>query len=268
MNLKIKCVTKKIIGIINHNEENRIGLYAAQSAFFIILSSVPFVMLLAVLIKRLTSVDFDKIVSPMLNIFPKSLSGYISDIITEAIERSQSVTVLSIAVISMLWSSSRGMMAIYCGLNNIFGVVRQDRWLRTRIISFCYNLIIVLFIVLGIIVFLIGNLLFGFIFRFKFLWFFIILVAVFSGIYAFLPQRKSKYISQLPGAAASGVGWIGFSYLFSVYIRYFSKFPVLYGSLTALALLMLWVYFCLYMFLIGAQINEIIHSYCKNVKKV
>lgn len=255
----------EFIKLTNHN---RIGLYAAQAAFFTILSAVPFLMLLAVSIKHFTNINIDEIISPILDFFPETVSEYIYGIIAEAVMRSKSVAVVSASVVSILWSSSRGTMAIYSGLNNIFGTVRPYKWLRARIISFCYNVIVVIAVVIAVIVLILVNVIFEIVFRFKFLWFFLILVSSFSAIYAFLPQRKENYISQLPGAVAAALGWIVFSYLFSLYTRYFSKFPMLYGSLTALALLMLWVYFCQYMFLIGAQINEIIHMNYRKVKKL
>ena len=66
----------------------------------------------------------------------------------------------------------------------------------------------------------------------------------------------TKYKTQLVGAAATAVGWLGFSYVFSIYIMHYSRYSFLYGSLAAIVLLMLWVYFCVYMLLIGAELNK------------
>lgn len=264
--MKIKHL--KIAEIWRYIDDECIGLYAAQGAFFTILSAVPFVMLIAVAVKRFVNIDIEEFILPMLDIFPKNLAEYIAEITAEAVGRSESVAMVSAAVVSMLWSSSRGTLAIYSGLNNIFGTIYPYRGIKARIVSFCYNIIVVFAIIASVVVLMTVNKFFGFVFRLKFLWLFLVLVIVFSAIYAFFPQRKSRYIYQLPGAAASAAGWIIFSYLFSLYIKYFSKFPLLYGSLTAVALLMLWVYFAQYMFLLGAKMNKLLCSYFGNVKNI
>ena len=46
-----------------------------------------------------------------------------------------------------------------------------------------------------------------------------------------------------------------FSLGFSLYLDYFDGMSNMYGSLTTLILVMLWMYFCMYIVLIGAEIN-------------
>ena len=44
-------------------------------------------------------------------------------------------------------------------------------------------------------------------------------------------------------------------YLFSVYIDNFSNKSYLYGSLTALVIMMLWIYFCMIFIFLGGELN-------------
>ena len=48
-----------------------------------------------------------------------------------------------------------------------------------------------------------------------------------------------------------------YSYFYSLYIVYFPNASYIYGSLAAVILFMLWVYFCMIIFLVGAEINKI-----------
>ena len=59
-----------------------------------------------------------------------------------------------------------------------------------------------------------------------------------------------------PGAVFTSVAWAVFSYVFSIYLEYASNMSVLYGSLTTLVVVMLWLYFCMYLLFIGAEINQ------------
>ncbi len=254
--------------------KDNVGLYAAQSAFFTVLSAVPFLMLVILCLKYFVDVNVASITMPIRNAFPEPVSEYISKIISEVFYRSESLALLSATVITAMWSSSRGTMAIYSGLNCIFGYVGIRNWLFSRIASFFYNLLLLVVIVATIVILIFGNtlvtlidkefvlahyLLLG-VFKLKFPIFFVLFTLGFAALYTFLPQRKTKYRSQLIGAAATALGWIAFSYIFSLYIMHYSRYSFLYGSLTAIILLMLWIYFCIYMLLIGAEINKHIES--------
>jgi membrane protein len=75
-------------------------------------------------------------------------------------------------------------------------------------------------------------------------------------IYKFVPGHKQKIINQIPGAVIATLGWFIISTIFSVYLNAFKGFSVMYGSLTTIALAMMWIYFCMYIILIGALINN------------
>ena len=62
--------------------------------------------------------------------------------------------------------------------------------------------------------------------------------------------------SQIPGAMVSSVAWSLFSLAFSIYIDLTPGTVNMYGSLTTLVLIMLWLYFCMWILLIGAEINS------------
>ena len=73
--------------------------------------------------------------------------------------------------------------------------------------------------------------------------------------YKVLPNRKATFKSQVPGAFITAVAWSAFSYFFSLYFEIFPGFSNTYGNLTALILVMLWMYVCMNLMLYGAEIN-------------
>ena len=82
------------------------------------------------------------------------------------------------------------------------------------------------------------------------------LTLVFMLLYKFVPNRKAKLLSQAPGAVFSSVCWYLFSIGFSLYVTYTPGLSNMYGSLTTIILAMLWLYFCMYIILLGAEINS------------
>ena len=83
-------------------------------------------------------------------------------------------------------------------------------------------------------------------------------------MYKYVPNHKVQFKTQIPGALFSAFGWYLLSYFFSMYLRIFTNFSVVYGNLTSLILLMIWVYWCMYTILVGAEINAWMDKKNKN----
>ena len=89
---------------------------------------------------------------------------------------------------------------------------------------------------------------------------FVVLVFVFLFLYKVLPNRKASLKSQLPGAVLTAIAWSVFSFGFSIYFTFFPNFTNMYGSLTTIILIMLWMYICMNIVLFGAEINAYYES--------
>ena len=101
----------------------------------------------------------------------------------------------------------------------------------------------------------------------RIIWQCLSLFLIFWLMYKYVPNHKVKFKSQIPGAAFSAIGWYILSYVFSIYLKVFKNFSVIYGSLTSIILLMIWVYWCMYTVLIGAEINSWMEKNKKPAKK-
>jgi hypothetical protein len=84
----------------------------------------------------------------------------------------------------------------------------------------------------------------------------LLLTLLFAAMYALLPGRRNSFRKSLPGAALASSLWLTFSWLFSLYVEYFTRYTNIYGSIYALALGMLWLYFCISIFFYGAAWNQ------------
>ena len=80
--------------------------------------------------------------------------------------------------------------------------------------------------------------------------------AVFCCIFAFLPCRRSRLRDVFPGAVFSALGWLIFTQLYSVYVEYFAGLSIVYGSVYAVALSLLWLYFCISIVFYGGALNQ------------
>ena len=80
--------------------------------------------------------------------------------------------------------------------------------------------------------------------------------ALFTAMYAVLPNRRNGLKESLPGAVLTAFGWLTFSDLFSLYVEYFRNYANIFGSVYGVALAMLWLYCCTCIIFYGAALNR------------
>lgn len=89
-------------------------------------------------------------------------------------------------------------------------------------------------------------------------------------VYKYLPNRratqKTTLRKQLPGAVFTAWGWLLISFIFSIYLDIFEGFSDMYGSMTTIVLIMLWLYLCMYVILLGGEVNALLEKYLDNHK--
>ncbi len=253
--------------------KDEITVYAAQASFFIILAFFPFIMLLLTLIQFIPTVEKSDLLSILVAVMPNLLDSLVIGIVDDLYLKSPG-TMLSVTAILALWSAARGMMGIEQGLNRIWGTKENRNYIIRRLINSFYTLLFTIVCSVSLLLLVLGNsiqrlilFLFPFlepvtryIISFRSLLAIILFLTTFVGIYTFIPRRKLSAFRQIPGAIFSAVGWMVFSYGFSLYFTNFSNYSYMYGSLTAIILLMLWLYFCICILFVGAEINYFLYE--------
>ena len=256
-----------IRGFLRRFNEDHVGAYAAQSAYFILLSFIPFVLLLVTLVQY-TPLTQEIVTTALVRIVPEEFSSFVEGVVREIFWKSPAYVPLS-AVIA-LWSAGKGVNALTNGLNCVYRVEETRGYLINRLRSTVYTLIFVVAVVLTLILLVFGNQIqagiaarfpmiakvTSFIIGMRTFITLVFLGLVFLLIYKFVPNRRASFKSQIPGAMVSAVAWSLFSLAFSVYIDFTPGSINMYGSLTTLVLIMLWLYFCMWILLIGAEINS------------
>lgn len=263
---KIKNAVKFIQGFLDNLGEKHMSAYAAQAAYFIILSFIPFMLLLMTSVKY-TPLTREEVFNVVMQVFPESFEGFIRGIVIEVYTKS--LGVVPISALIALWSAGKGIQALTNGFNTIYQVQETRNFLITRIRSVIYTLIFVIAIILTLILQVFGNslqrelarrfpfmdTLVSMIISMRLLISLLVLSLVFLMLYKFIPNRKATFRSQIPGAILSAVCWSAFSFFFSVYVDFFGGTSNMYGSMTTVVLILLWMYFCMMFVMIGAQVN-------------
>ena len=203
--------------------DRSVGTYASSMAFFFFMSLIPLLILLMQLLPlvHLTEVELLLFIEQMI---PESAYDLARRIVSEAYRASGSVALLSALV--LLWSASRGTIALRWGLNRLYDAEENRPLPLLYIISIGYTIIMLVIFVL-------------------------MLVVIFAGpVSAFLTMELPELFEN------------------PITIKFRQRLLLFYGSLGMIAIMLLWMYGCFYILLIGAFINRFCDDYGEKIVSV
>lgn len=249
------------------NNDN-ISEYAAECAFFTILSFFP-AMIFLVSILKYTLVDINILLAFIKEFVPTTTNELIVKI-TEEIY-SKSFTTISISALITLWSAGKGFFTLCKFFRRIYKTSDLSTKFLIRIEGVIYTFIFMIILIISLLIFVFGNnihnfleekfyqisIISSFILNIRFIMIIFILFLIFILLYRVFSKETIKIKNQLPGALFSSIAWYVCSLIFSSYAEIFGGFTNIYGSLSNIILIMLWIYASVYIILLGAEINYV-----------
>ncbi len=264
----LKLVKKHIKWFLARVDQDRVDSSAAHGAYFLIISFLPFVAFLLTLMQRIHFSSGLSIIEAALEFLPSAVADYVQGLLPSALE---SNGILTVAVAAAIWSSSAGMVAIIKGLDKIYEVEETRSIVRLRLVAILYVIVFAVVLLLVAVLLVFGSTIYNYLLtksprffatlliNFKSLLGFALLFAFFTLMYTFLPRRRVRLLHNLAGAAFSAAGWVLFSFFFSLFVENFSNFSI-YGGLATLVILMFWLFSCMFILFLGAEVSMWLES--------
>lgn len=210
----------------------------------------------------------------LARIMPPSAFQLINATMYEVSEASGSGK-LSFGLLAALWAASNGMGAITESLNIAYDVEETRPWWKQRLVAMSLTLSLSILIVGALILVVAGGHIaegvanaYGFGSAFATAWKIIqwpvvlaCMILAFALIYYFAPDlRRQSWQWLTPGAAIGVALWLLVSLAFRLYLQFFDSYSKTYGSLGAVIILMLWLYFTGAAVLVGGEVNSEIEN--------
>ncbi len=273
--------TVRLIGTIKYflkkSSRDNISAISAQSAFFLILSIVPFLMFaFAVLsffnIPRSVYESYiQQAISPDVNTY---LKGFIET------AYNNSIGIAFTTIIAALWSAGKGIYSITEGINRIYKLKYKKFWIIKRLYAMLYTLLMFIVMVITVCILIVAEFfdelikpylkslpyVLELLYTLRYLVAFTVMVLLMSLALKLYLRRKvkdkrwAKFRLQLPGVIITALSWFLFSFGMTIYIKFFNGFSI-YGSLGTLAVVMIWIYFSMYILLYCIQFNYVNRHY-------
>ncbi len=238
---------------------------AASASFFIVLSVFPLTALVLSLLRYLP-VGPEDLLAILSDFLPGPILPLV-DYLFNDLYASNVLAVVSLTVVVAMWSASRGVFGILNGVSHILGGEDHRSYFRRRLTAVFYTLFLILAVLLTLGLQVFSKKLLGMvarwnvrvyhilaqILRLRFVFTAAFLALLFMLLYAFFPARRMRLRDVVPGAVFTSVGWLAFSFFFSIYVNYGggSRF---YGSMAVAMLSLLWLHICMSILFYGAVI--------------
>ena len=253
---------------------------AASLAYFLILTLFPLLVCVNFFI-GLLELDPEAVFSALDPLLPRESLSIILEYLTyvSGIPQSQSTPLLLASLFTILLSASAGLRTLLKTMDELYQV-RHVSSLRRVVVSVVLSILFLLTIYLSIVVIFTGDWFFQLLearlpsplaeliplrllsqlwgwLRYLLLFFCVLLLVL--AVYRMgtpPPLRREKKVLRLTALLSAGA-LVACSVLFSWFIGMSSRYSLVYGSLASLIILLVWLYFCGNILLVGAVAGRV-----------
>lgn len=267
-----------VIGFIKKIFKDDIIGNAAQLAYFLMLAFIPFLIFLITLIGK-SRINGNDLLVFLATIMPKTSFELVKNTIGTVIE-SQRSDIMWGSIILAIWVSSSGFGAVIKGLNSSYEVVETRSYILRKLLSIIYTVLLAWTIAMTLLLFVFGGVIEKFIISrlhhpiiISIIWYagrytiiLMVMFIIFLFLYNVTPCKRLGWKEVMPGAIFTTVGWIITSLIFTFYVNNFNNYAKIYGGLSAVFVIMIWLFISSIILLVGGGLNAYIIEYKRNKK--
>jgi membrane protein len=235
--------------------------HAAAIAYYAIVSMFPLLLLLIVIVGFLLKEDAaDKIVGLAWPYLPASSLQLVRDNVTAVLQSRESISVMSF--VGLLWSASLMFDAINEAVNFAWGVRHPERYVISKLKSFLMMTILLFFVMSSMAMttqaamvarfdalllrvpsgnehWTLGQRVWSLLAQTTAL---CLTIGVFTVLYLYLPRLSVELKDVIWGALQAGILWEILKHAFVWYIATVADFGKVYGSISAVLVLLIWMH--------------------------
>lgn len=270
---------KKVLKRVKErNVEDNIPIISAGVAFYAFLALFPGIMALFSIYGLATDAQSaQEQITRLANVMPEESISILEGRMDKLMETSISALGwgTTFGFLIALWSANRGIKSLFTGLDVAYRVDNGRGFIKQNALTLAFTLGIILVIIVSlafIVLFpvlvntielpgIIGTLVTWL--RWPLLG--IIVITAISIIYKYGPARETPGFRWVVlGASIATFLWLIASWGFSLYVANFGNFSEMYGSLSAVVILLLWLFISSLIILVGGELNSATEAYAEN----
>jgi membrane protein len=249
---------------------------AAEMAYHSILAIFPFLLLLAGLTSAIDNVFSvgnltQRIVDRAAKVMPDDAVSLIESFTREVVE-SDGGLAMAVGLIGALWAASAAIGSAMKALNRAYDVPEKRGFFHRKLVALALTVLFGLLLLGAAGLLATGQLMAGGIGgplgwsdEATLTWnimtpvgaLAMIIVAV-AMLYWLGPDTDHELKWITPGATLFAIGWVAGSVLFTLYVSNFASYNRTYGSIGAVIILLVWLYWTNLLLLVGGELNAVL----------
>lgn len=257
--------------------DHNVGKNAAALAYYLLFALFPMLIFLSNLL-GLLNLNVTAITQVAQRFLPKDIV-YLIETYLDYVSHSSSQSMLWFALVFTVWFPMRAVKGLMDEVRLAYHLPKPAKPISYTIRQLIYTVVLLivigltlLFSTLGkqVLVFVnhlipegtlrISEYLLGIWQYLRFVPIGLLMFAALGMLYAASMDIRPTWKEILPGITAALVSWMLVSIAFSFYVENFANYSVIYGTLGAVIVLLMWLYMTAVILIMGAEFNSALHT--------
>ncbi len=260
---KLKKIFYDVIEII---QKPVMSILPGQLAFSFVLTIIP-MLVLVVIIASTFSISISSITEFIKDTFPSAVGNLLLPLLKG---RGFDFSIM-VFLLTGFWLASGGANSVITASDIIYGIEPQ-KFVPKRIKAFVMTFILIILIMFMFLVPAFGDTIFRLIsnlkpfqnfsgeilivyYLLKYPLSFLLIYFNLKLIYTIAPNKEIKSKTVTTGAVFTTVMWMVITQFYSYWVGNIAHYDIIYGSISSIIILLIWMYFLAYIFVIGLVLN-------------
>ena len=261
--------------------EHDVGKNAAALAYYLLFALFPLLIFISNVL-GLLKLDISAIIQVLQRILPSDIVGLVETYL-EHVSHTSSQVLLWFALVFSIWFPMRAAKGLMDDVRLAYHLDKPTDVVRYTVRQLAYTIVLLLVIGLTLVFSTLGKQVLGYInylipeqtmrisVYFIDIWQYLrfvpvglLMYAALGTLYAASLDKRQPVKNFLPGMIAALSTWMIVSIGFSFYVENIANFSVIYGTLGAMIVLLMWLYMTAVILILGAELNAAIMDCVNN----
>ena len=256
--------------LLRRYQRHGVARSCAALTYYLVFAAFPLLVLLGTLPGALEW-ESESLLQAMERFVPRQVTDLVGRYWAD-VEQNGGRRLLWTSVVFSVWLPVRATDCLLYALRRAFGTVQKSS-LRQKLRTLLFTLGLMVTLALALVLITVGRRALTYltnrlelpvwvagtwnVFRFVLLAF--VLFLALSILYMMALERRHPLRRMMPGVLASLAAWMVLSVGFSYYVEHMAGYTLLYGSVAAVVVTLLWLYMSGLALIMGAELNAVLH---------
>ncbi len=261
-----------VLLLISNYGQHNVGKNAAALAYYLLFAIFPLLIFASNLL-GLLKLDVYAITQTLSSFLPKDIVGLIESYL-DYISHTSGHLLLWFSLVFSIWFPMRAVKGLMDDVRLAHHLSKPPNSLKYRLRQLIYTVVFLVVIILTLALSTLGEHVLGYIGRLlpentprisgfipdfwqylRFIPMALLMFAALGALYALSMDKRPPIKQILPGIIAALISWMVVSIGFSFYVENFAHYSLIYGTMGAMIVLLMWLYMTALVLILGAEFN-------------